>query len=259
MKRKMTFTKLNDNIFLFIDESYFDVVVGAIILPSKIVIIDSGISNEKQKEFREYVEKETGKICEFFLLTHYHGDHIGGIQTYSDCKIVVSEPAYEILKEKKNIPILDGKNFFEIIDDEVKVIFKQTGGHSSDSAYIYCPNYKVLFAGDNLFENMYPYGQDKSSDPDVWISVLVEYLNFDVDYYIPGHQNVCNKQTIKQYIEFIKSLKILMQKLHSEGKSRAAIIEHCFNLNPFLHTEIYEKLKPLRQTTLERWYDLWVK
>jgi glyoxylase-like metal-dependent hydrolase (beta-lactamase superfamily II) len=259
MKRKMAYTKVNENLYLFIDESYYDVVVGAIILPNKIVIIDAGMNKTKLEKFRDYVEKETGKKCEILMLTHYHGDHTGGIQAFSDCRIIVSEPAFEILKEKKNFPVLESTNYLEIMDDDVKVIFKQTGGHSSDSAYIYCPKYKALFAGDNLFEDMLPYGQDQSSDPDIWISVFKEYLDLDAEYFIPGHQNICNKEIIQKYIEFLESIKAKMQELHSNGKSKEEIIEHCFNLNPFPHTKIYDQLKGLRQASYERWYDHWIK
>ncbi|NHJ38736.1 MAG: MBL fold metallo-hydrolase, partial [Asgard group archaeon] len=215
MKKKMDFRKVNENLYLFIDESYYDVVVGAIILPNKIVIVDSGMSVPEQKKFRNYVEKESGKKCKILMLTHYHGDHLRGIQAYSDCKIIVSEPAFEILKEERDLPILTAKDYFELNDDGIKVIFKKTGGHSSDSAYIFSPDYKILFAGDNLFENFFPYGQDQTSDPDIWISVLEEYLSLNVEYFIPGHQNICNKEIIQKYIDFIKSLKIKMQNLFS--------------------------------------------
>ena len=64
MLKNMTFTKVNENLYLFIDESYYDVVVGAVILPNKIIIIDSGLNKVGQKKFRDYIEKETGKKCE---------------------------------------------------------------------------------------------------------------------------------------------------------------------------------------------------
>jgi len=57
----MTFEKINENLYLYKEEDYFDVVMGAIVLPSKIVMIDSGINISKAKEFREFVEIQ--RIC----------------------------------------------------------------------------------------------------------------------------------------------------------------------------------------------------
>jgi hypothetical protein len=48
-------------------------------------------------------------------------------------------------------------------------------------------------------------------------------------------------------------------ELHSKGKSKEEIIKLCYNMNPFPHTKIYDKLKSLRQASFERWYDHWIK
>jgi glyoxylase-like metal-dependent hydrolase (beta-lactamase superfamily II) len=255
----MVYEKLTENIYVFRNEKYYNVVVGAIVLPNKIVMIDTGIDKGEAKDFRIYVEKETGKKCEILLITHTDGDHINGIQSFSDCKIIVSEHAIKKLESRENIPKLEASNYLEIIDEDVKIVYKKTGGHSGDSAYIYCPNYKVLFAGDNLFENMFPYGHDIASNPEVWISTLIEYLDLDVEFYIPGHQYMSSKEIIKVYIEFIKLLKKKILELHSIGKSKEEIIEYCFSLNPFEDTEVDEKLDNIKSRTLENWYNFWIQ
>ncbi|NHJ47479.1 MAG: MBL fold metallo-hydrolase [Asgard group archaeon] len=255
----MTYEKLTENIYVYRNNGYYDVTVGAIVLPSKVVMIDTGMSKEEAKEFRDHVEKETGKKCEVLFITHFHGDHIRGIQAFSDCRIIVSEPAYKILSSEENMPKLEANNLLEIIDGDVKIIFKLTGGHSDDSAYVYCPNYQVLFGGDNIFENMFPYGQDKTSNPEVWISAFIEYLDLDVEYFVPGHQYLASKEIINGYIDFIKQMKKTMLEMHSIGKSKEEILEHCFSLNPFENTLIDENLDSLKTRTLENWFNLWIE
>ena len=255
----MTFTKVNDNLYLFQNESYYDVVVGAIVLPSSICIIDTGISENKVKEFREFVEKETNKKCNMVFITHAHGDHLGGIKAFLDCEIFISKPAQEFIEAKYKIPNLEITDYQKITDDDVTLIFKRTGGHTDDSSYIFCPNYKVLFAGDNLFENMFPYGQHSSSNPEIWIDSFEEYLSLDVEYYIPGHQGICSKKIVQGYIDFIKLLKKTMLDLHEKGRTKEEILTETHSMNPFENTVIYERLKRLRENTLKNWYEFWIE
>ena len=255
----MPYDKITDNIYIFRNEEYFEVNIGALVLPSKIIMIDTGISKEEAQEFRDYIEKETNKKCEILYLTHAHGDHVGGLEAFSDCRIIASKLAIKKLKLKKDIPKIEYTDFIEVVDEEIKVIFKQTGGHSEDSSYVYCPNFKVLFAGDNLFRNMYPFGQEESSNPEVWISVFHEYLKLDAEYFIPGHQNVCSKDVIGKYIEFIEHLKNTILELHSKGKSKDEITAHCFSLNPFEDTVEDEGLANLKTRTIENWYKQWTQ
>ncbi|NPE10054.1 MAG: MBL fold metallo-hydrolase, partial [Asgard group archaeon] len=117
----------------------------------------------------------------------------------------------------------------EISDGDVKVIVKQTGGHTKGSSYIYCPNHRVLFGGDNLFIDSYHWGGEESCDPDNWIATLKEYLSLDVDYFVPGHGPVSNKEPIEYILAFFELVKSTMLKMASEGKSEEEILKKCYN------------------------------
>ncbi|MHA1221581.1 MAG: MBL fold metallo-hydrolase [Candidatus Heimdallarchaeota archaeon] len=163
----MGFEQISDNIFITTDETFFDVVAGAIVLPTKIVMIDSGINIGEIKKFRTWVEETTGKKFEFLVCTHFHGDHTLGNQVFSDCKIIAPEIHLEYMKmlqkhftpeniEKEQERLKDPRALeglvitvptdtfendgsYEIIDGEVKVIIKHVGGHTVDSLYVYSP------------------------------------------------------------------------------------------------------------------------
>lgn len=255
----MSFKKVNENLYLFMNDSYFDVNVGAIALPNKLVMIDSGVDKEKLLEFRRYVEKETGKEFKILFLSHLHGDHTSGADVFSDCKIIASEYATEKLKKKSFYKSITATDSFDMNDDGTKIIFKQTGGHTQGSSYIYCPNYKILFAGDNLFENMFPYGHHESSDPDLWVAVLEKYLDLDVELFITGHQGICDKQIIKKYIDFIQLLKKIMQDLNSKGKTKDEIFSKCMTMDPFQNTIQVKRLETLKTRTIENWYKKWIE
>jgi len=280
----MTYEKFGENIYVMKDELFYDVVVGAIELPTKLIMIDTGMNLRKIKEFREKVEEETKKKFETVFLTHFHGDHVIGNQHFSDSAIIASKWTVERLniglpkwtdevieEQKKRIddPLaLEGleltpanKSFEgqkELVDGDVKVIVKQTGGHTKGSSYIYCPNYKVLFAGDNLFIDSYPWGGEETCDPDNWIAVLNEYLSMDVDYFVPGHGPVSDKEPLKYILKYFELVKSTILKMASEGKSEEEILKICYNLDFYPINEEEKGDVEMKELTLKKWYNFWV-
>ncbi len=281
----MIFEKLNENIYLFIDESFYDTIAGAIVLPNKLIMIDSGMHVPKMQQFREWVEKDTGKKFEYLVLTHYHGDHLIGNQIFSDCKIIADEFIHEYMKgmkerwtleeiekakERSTDPTsLDGlvitlpnvklNDYMEITDDNVKVIIKKTGGHTEDSTYVYCPNYKVLFAGDNLFAGQYPYGGADTCNPDIWMKTYKEFLSLDVEWFIPGHSRDWSNKAVKETLDFMKDMKEQVLELHDKGKTEEEILNKIDKIKFYYYDKDNQHDLNLKASTLKRWYDVWIK
>ncbi|NHJ49610.1 MAG: MBL fold metallo-hydrolase [Asgard group archaeon] len=282
---KLGIERVNEHIFVLKDKLFYDVVMGALALPSKLIMIDTGMNLRKMKEFKETVEKETEKKFDTVVITHYHGDHIIGNQFFTNCDIIASKWTHDHLKkylprwtdeviesQKKRIddPLaLEGleltptnKSFedqMEIADEDVKVIIKNTGGHTIGSTYIYCPNYKVLFGGDNLFIGSYPWGGEASCNPDHWIDAFNEYLSLDVEYFVPGHGPVCNKDEIKYNLDYFEKVKATMKQMNKDGISEEEILEKCFNIDFYPISEQSEGDVEGKKTTLKRWYEFWIE
>ncbi len=273
----MTIEKIVENVYSISDGSTRG-NVAAYVLPNQIIFIDSGMNIPLVKKFREKLEKETGKKTTYLLITHTHGDHIFGNQVFKDCKIISSKHTEErmIESEKTNwapdkivemiknaedpstleglVIVLPTETFgdqMEITDGDVKVIFKRTGGHTEGSSYVYCPNYKSLTAGDNLFIDSFPWGGAPSANPEKWIAALEEYLSLDIDYYLPGHGPVSNKDKIQEFLTYISKVVDLMRKMIAEGKSEEEIIKE---------TDAIEYHPPKRpqwkELTLKKWYEV---
>ncbi|NHJ84300.1 MAG: MBL fold metallo-hydrolase [Asgard group archaeon] len=281
----MGFEQVNDNIYVEIDEDFYDAVVGAIVLPNKLVMIDTGTNIPKIKAFKEKVEKKTGKKFEILFITHRHGDHYLANHLFSDCRIIAHQNVYneikadkealtpelyERLKSRFSDPhALDGLDFtlpneivndeITIRDDDVSITFKVTGGHSACSAYIYSPELKVLFAGDNLFAGYYPYGGDDSSNGDMWIDALEEYLALDVGFIMPGHGLPCDKEEVKKNLEFYKNMKKTMIDLHNKCLSKDEILKQCYNFDYIAIDETIDHDVMLKNSTLKRFYAVWIE
>ncbi|NHJ33142.1 MAG: MBL fold metallo-hydrolase [Asgard group archaeon] len=279
----MGFEKVTENLYLLIDESYYDTISSAIVLPNRLIMIDTGIHVSKMKEFRKFVEKETGKKFDTLILTHHHSDHVMGNQFFSDCRILATKSVNQKLKAwkksmtpeklKRRLETVEDKtaydgleitlptemfdDYLEIIDEDVKVVIKRTGGHTKGSIYVYCPNYKVLIAGDNLLTNFMPYGADPSCDPEVWINTLNEYLTLDVEWFIPGHGEVCDQKLVKEMIEIIEKMRDFIKEQISLGKTKEEVVKEGYEMNFYPINEDDSFHVNAMKYTLSNWYKFW--
>ncbi|MBD3192291.1 MAG: MBL fold metallo-hydrolase [Candidatus Heimdallarchaeota archaeon] len=273
----MSIKKVTENVYAITDGSTRG-NVSAFVLPNQIVFIDTGMSIPLLKQFREHVEKETGKKVSTVFLTHSHGDHVFGNQVFSDCKIITSNDTHEqmvasketnwtpekleeSIKNSEDPSALEGlrivlanetyDNQYELKDENVKVIAKRTGGHTEGSSYVYCPNYKVLVAGDNLFNNSFPWGGSDSANPIKWIKTLKEYLSLGVKHFIPGHGPVSGKEKIEEFLKYLEKVTSEMKKLIEQGKAEEEIIEIVDKIDYYPPSR--ERWK---EATLKKWYQV---
>ncbi|MEA2071035.1 MAG: MBL fold metallo-hydrolase [Asgard group archaeon] len=274
----MNLEQITKNVYAITDGSTIG-NVAAFVTDNNIIIIDSGMNIPKMKEFRKELEKVTGKETTKLVLTHFHGDHVFGSQVFSDCDIIASKPTMKRMEESlekewtkeqlqeriensENPEMLEGleivlptKQFEEeyiIADNSKKIIVKRTGGHTKGSSYAYYPQAKALMAGDNLFIERFPWGGDKEADPDMWIDCLEEYLSLDCQYYIPGHGPVSNNEKVKEFLDYIKKIKKVVNQELQAGTAKEEIIKKASNID--FYPPSSEESKRL---TLQKWIAVW--
>ena len=86
------------------------------------------------------------------------------------------------------------------VGDHTFEIF-HTPGHSQEQTSIYCPEERVVFVGDNIFNDCQIWFH--SIDFDALFKSLDFLQGLDVDYIIPGHGPVRGKECIAQNKQFI--------------------------------------------------------
>ena len=253
----MNYEKISENVFAFIGPSN----LTALIFPTKVVMIDVGRKIPEMKEIRREIEKISGKKVETVILTHFHSDHTHGLPVFSDCKIISSKLLAKRLKEAKR-KLLDGVEVvypnetfddqLDIQDEDIQIMIKQTGGHTDDSTYVYCPKFKVLATGDNLVVNATP-GASKGCDPELWIHALEEYLSLDVEHFIPGHGPVSGREKVKELLDYISKVGKVMKELIKEGKSKEEILKAAGKVE-YYYTP---RLPSTKSMILKRWLNAW--
>ncbi len=254
----MEFSEISDNIVvMYSPKEHFSfnnapqtVPIACISLPDNLIFVDCGAYPDIALKFRHDMEIKFQQKATYLLLTHTHWDHILAIDVFEDIDIVASEMGIQdfgsfikVLKSKtpdkwptilnteeeeiiqilKNmkmvLPNISVREEFKIGDD---VIFRVIGGHSVDSAEIYIPKKKTLFAGDNLVEC---YSQIPGN-PDETMRILKHWESLDLGFIVPGHGKIVKKDFLMKLTSYFENLISTLEELIKQNIPRKEIISH---------------------------------
>lgn len=253
--------------------------VGIIILEDGVAAVDAQYT-VSGADFRRSIPSVTRKPVTHLLLTHYHGDHVFGNQAFEDCEIV----AHRLLKEKmkENLRTVWAPGNLEKMMEEVRRsrperawlyeglrivlptrVFEERftldgvemihmGGHTAGSSVVYIADDRLMFAGDLVFAETFPWAGDPTANPDTWIEAFKAILAMDIETIVPGHGPLCDKSEIKTQLDWFEAVRDEMKRLIAEGASMEEAVGHDG------YPSFYESERPERRDdSLRQWYRVW--
>lgn len=198
--------------------------------------------------FRSKIETHFKAPVKFLIITHYHADHTFGMKSFKDLvsissaqvsKNLQSIDVFEryngyIIELEKEDPLGKGVEFILpnflftesliIHDENLSVEINHVGGHTSGSSFVFFPEEKVLFAGDLIFEDKFPYAGDVTCDPEKWITAMKRMKALNPDFIIPGHGPVMKgSDKLDRHEKFFIDLRSIIKDAITDGLKQEEI------------------------------------
>jgi glyoxylase-like metal-dependent hydrolase (beta-lactamase superfamily II) len=206
---------------------------GFVVTPQGVVVIDALGSPQLARELMDEVRRVTGRRVTHVVVTHYHADHIYGLQAFKDAgaQIIAVRSALEYLHsdtaasrlaasrvelapwinaETRLVPAdqwIDGPT--DLVVGGVRLQLIPVGpAHTAEDLVVYLPSEKLLFAGDIVFRGRIPFvGQANSGH---WIKALETVLQLGAAVVVPGHGPLSTSarqdmQLTRDYLAYLRS------------------------------------------------------
>jgi glyoxylase-like metal-dependent hydrolase (beta-lactamase superfamily II) len=181
-----------------------------VVTPQGVLVVDALGSPVLALELLAEIRRITSAPVRYVVVTHYHADHIYGLQAFKDAGATIiaqrdgrlylnSDTAQLRLKASR-------EELAPAVDDDTRLVAAdrwieqpttlQLGGldfllqpagpaHTPEDLVIWVPQRRLLFAGDLVFRGRIPFvGQADSAR---WITALDTLLSFDANTIVPGH------------------------------------------------------------------------
>ena len=183
---------------------------GFVVTKDGVLVIDALGSPALARELLAEIRRITPAPVRYVVLTHYHADHIYGLQAFKDAgaTVIAHQAGREYLNSEtaalrlqtsrvelapavdaqtRLVPAdrwIDGRTTWQM--GGLDFVLQPAGpAHTPEDLVVWVPQLKLLFAGDLVFRGRIPFvGQ---ADSGRWITALDTLLAFDARIIVPGH------------------------------------------------------------------------
>jgi len=210
---------------------------GFVVTDAGVVVLDTLGTPVLAHRLVAEIRKITDKPIRRVIVTHYHADHIYGLQVFKDMGVEIwantlgqeylnSEAAQKLLQERREalFPWVDDKTRLVAADKWISGDTKfEMGGlhfelrhvgpaHAPDDTVMFVKEDGVLYAGDIIFIGRVPFVGE--ADSRSWLVAIDKLLEFNPKYIITGH-GPASHTPVKDLVftrDYLKYLRKVMGK-----------------------------------------------
>ena len=213
------------------DNAGFVSNAGVVVTDEGVLIFDAlgspSLANKLVGKIKEITDKPIVKV----IVSHYHADHIYGLQVFKElgAEIIAPDGVYEYIDsegassrlEERRLSLYPWVNDKTVIVTPDRIIDKSEdftlGGinftmsfigkaHSDGDLTLYVENDRVLFTGDLTFEGRIPFLG--SSNTKYWLETLEKMESQEPHAIVPGHDPWAKDLTAitltRKYLAFMR-------------------------------------------------------
>ena len=221
-------------------QAYKNFISNAAFIVGKngVVVVDALGSPALAKRLIQAIAKITPLKVTHVIVTHYHADHIYGLQEFKKigAKVIAHPAAKEYLHSDtaKHRLAASRAELFPWIDENTKLIeadtwidkdvalnlsgvdllIKYAGpAHTPEDLIVFFDGEKILFAGDLVFRGRIPF-IGPTADTASWIASLKTMQDLNASAVVPGHGAAfkSSKDDITQLQDYLTYLRTTMGK-----------------------------------------------
>lgn len=241
---EMPLKKLSDHVYyvqgaagIATDNAGFISNAAAIITDKGVVVVDALGSPALAKKFLQRIREVTDKPIVKVIVTHYHADHIYGLQVFKaeGAEIVgpagyheyVDAPVAQQRLEERRVSlapwvdenthivmpdtVVDKNTKMRIGDVELDILYLGAA-HSDGDLAVLVKNDAVLISGDLIFEGRVPF--TGSANTAHWLDVLEHLDNTGLKALLPGHGPAASNpaEAVKLTLDYLRTVRDAMQR-----------------------------------------------
>jgi cyclase len=231
--------------------------IGFVVTGEGVVLIDSPMIPAEARWWREQIAEITDQEIIYLINTDHHRGHVLGNQ-YLTTAVIAHELAWKEMKSygesfrnrlinlfKDSEPQVAAEfENLEIILPRVTFTSRMTlykggktirlihvGGHTQATSLVHVIEDGVLFTGDIVVNDRHPFmGHGNSKE---WLNALTFIRKLGVKTIVPGHGELCDRETLERLSEYIRQMRMQVRTLYLAGRSKTETASRVDLLNFF--------------------------
>lgn len=218
--------------------------IGIIVGNRATLIVDAGMGPRNGQTVLRELAKVNKNTDLYFTTTHFHPEHMTGVQAFPANTIVIRPEAQQEEVDRKQPEFIhnfsqrtaDLKALLQdvkprppdiLFDHEAKL---DLGGltvrlvwlgpaHTRGDNNIFVEEDGVLFTGDVVINRFFPIFPDADASGKNWLSILDQLDEFHPRIIVPGHGEVGDASLISKERTYLKAVQSRVAELKAQGKS----------------------------------------
>ncbi len=218
--------------------------IGIIVGNRATLVVDAGMGPRNGETVMREVAKVSKNTDLYFTTTHFHPEHMTGVQAFPANTIVIRPEVQQEEVDQKQPEFI--RNFSRrtpelkallqdvkprppdiLFDHEEKI---DLGGitvrllwlgpsHTRGDNFVFVEEDGVLFTGDTVINRFFPIFPDKDASGKNWLGILDHLDELHPRIIVPGHGEVGDAKLIGIERTYLKSVQARVVELKAQGKT----------------------------------------